>query len=171
MTSKIPVMFLEGRKCVFCGTWKPYRLGDKRVKFGNCGRKYSLQKLRKDLEVLYYLSLGLSANSCATELVLSYNTVRNKYMIFRSKIMDYTEENFQKLSGQLEVDETQFRGKKKGERGRRAFNKTCVFRIPERNGIVYTKVVDDVSAKTLKQVIEEKTEKGSLYYTDCFQKL
>ena len=131
MGSKIPVMFWEGRKCIFCGTWKPYRLGNKRVKCGNCGRKYSLQKLRKDLEVLNYFSLGLSANSCATELGLSYNTVCNKYMILRSKIMNYTEENFQKLSGELELDETYFGGNKKGKCGRGAFNKTCVFGTPK----------------------------------------
>ena len=169
MAGKIPVMFSEGRKCIYCGTWKPYRLGDKRIKCGNCGRKYSLPKLKKDLQVLHYFTLELSANRCASELGLSYKTVYQKYMIFRRKIMKFSEENFRKLSGELELDETYFGGKRKGKRGRGALNKTCVFGILERNGQVYTKVVSDVSAKTLLQVIEDKTEKGSVYYTDCFK--
>jgi len=169
MAGKIPVMFSEGRKCIYCGTWKPYRLGDKRIKCGNCSRKYSLPKLKKDLQVLHYFTLELSANRCASELGLSYKTVYQKYMIFRRKIMKFSEENFRKLSGELELDETYFGGKRKGKRGRGALNKTCVFGILERNGQVYTKVVSDVSAKTLLQVIEDKTEKGSVYYTDCFK--
>jgi transposase len=166
---KIPVMFLEGRKCIFCGTWRTYRLGDKRIKCGNCGRKYSLKKLQKELQLLHYFTLELSANRCSEELELSYKTVYQKYMIFRRKIMEYTEENFQKLSGELELDETYIGGKKKGKRGRGAYNKTCVFGILERNGKVYTKVVPNVKASTLMKEIKTKTEKGSVYYTDCFK--
>ena len=169
MVSKVPVRVWEGRTCVFCRASGPYKIVDGRLKCKRCKRIYSLSKLRKDLEVLRYFALGLSANNCADELELNYKTVHRRYMIFRRKIMDYTEETFQKLSGELELDETYFGGKKKGKRGRGAFNKTCVFGILERNGIVYTKVVEDVSAKTLMQVIEEKTEKGSVYYTDCFK--
>ena len=165
----MPVRVWEGRTCIFCRASKPYKIVDGRLKCRSCRKIFSLSKLRNDLEVLYHFSMGLSANNCARQTDLDYKTVHHKYMIFRRKIMEYTEQNFQKLSGELELDESYFGGKRKGKRGRGAFNKTCVFGILERNGQVYTKVVEDVSAKTLMHVIEEKTEKGSVYYTDCFK--
>jgi len=113
--------------------------------------------------------LELSANRVASELGLSYKTVRDRYMTFRRKIAEYSIEHFRKLCGELEIDETYFGGKKKGKRGRGAYNKVIVFGILERNGEVYTTVVPDVKADTLMREIEEKTEKGSVYYTDCFK--
>ena len=44
-----------------------------------------------------------------------------------------------------------------------------VLGILERNGKVYTAIVPDVSAETLMAEIRNKTEKGSVYYTDCFK--
>lgn len=90
-------------------------------------------------------------------------------MFFRKKIAEYSEEKFRKLSGELEIDETYFGGKRKGKRGRGAFNKVVVFGILERNGEVYTTTIPDVKAATLMKEIEAKTEKGSVYYTDCFK--
>ena len=90
-------------------------------------------------------------------------------MRFREKIAEYSEKNFEKLSGELELDETYFGGKKKGKRGRGAHNKVIVFGVLEREGRVYTKVVPNVKAETLMEVIRKKTEKGSVYYTDCFK--
>lgn len=169
MAKKFTGKFLEGRKCIFCGSWKPYRLADGRVKCKSCGRFYSLIKFRRDIEVLHYFSLELSANRTSRELDLSYKSVRSRYMFFREKIAEYCLENFRKLSGELEIDETYFGGKRKGKRGRGAKNKVIVFGILERNGQVYTAIVPDVSAETLMAEIEAKTEKGSVYYTDCFK--
>ena len=118
---------MRGRKCVYCCSYGMSRLGDGRVKCRNCRRVYSLRKLRRDLEVLRYFSLELSANRAASELGLSYKTVRNRYMFFREKIAEYSLENFRKLSGELEIDETYFGGRRKGKRGRGAFNKVAVF--------------------------------------------
>jgi transposase-like protein len=50
--------FFEGKKCLFCGKYDFYRLKDKRVKCKNCNRKYSIKKLKRDLELLYYFLLG-----------------------------------------------------------------------------------------------------------------
>lgn len=169
MAKKFTGKYVEGRKCIFCGKYGLYRLANKRVKCGSCGRFYSLLKLKRDLDVLYYFSLELSANKAAEVLGLNYRTVHSRYMLFREGIAEYLDSNFHKLSGELEIDETYFGGKRKGKRGRGAFNKVAVFGILERNGKVYTTVVPDVSAETLMMEIRNKTEKGSVYYTDCFK--
>ncbi|MEA1924638.1 MAG: hypothetical protein U9M95_02100 [Candidatus Altiarchaeota archaeon] len=127
MAKKFTVKFLEGRKCIFCGSYGLYRLADKRVKCKSCRRVYSIKRLRRDLDILYHFYLEVSANKAATELDLSYNTVHNRYMFFREKIAEYLDSNFRKLSGELEIDETYFGGKRTGKRGRGALNKVVVF--------------------------------------------
>jgi len=118
---------------------------------------------------LHYFTLEFSANRTSKELGLNYKTVQKKYMLFSEKIAEHSRKNFKKLSGELEIDETYFGGKRKGKRGRGTFNKVVVFGILERNGRVYTKVAPNVKAETLVQVIRDKTDKGPVYYTDCFK--
>lgn len=169
MPKKFTGKFFEGRKCIFCGSWGLYRLTDRRVKCRKCRKIYSLNKLKRDLNILHYFALELSANRTASELGVNYKTVRKRYMSFREEIAEYLEENFRKLSGELEIDETYFGGKRRGKRGRGALNKVVVFGILERNGKVYTTIVPDVSADTLMAEIKAKTEKGSVFYTDDFK--
>lgn len=162
-------MYVHGRKCWFCGKYGLFHLHDKRVKCKTCHTKYSLKKLKTDLSVLYYFYLEVSARKCAHELKLNYRTVSKRYMQYRKAILRYTENEFEKLKGLIEADESYFGGKRKGNRGRGAFNKQPVFGILERNGKVYTAVVDNVSAQTLFDHIKEKTQKGSVFYTDAFR--
>ena len=162
-------MYIHGRKCWFCGKYGLLRLGDKRIKCKNCSKKYSLRKLKRDLQVLYYFYLEVSARKCARELNLSYNTAATRYALFREAIVKYSEQEFRKLRGLVEADESYFGGRRKGNRGRGAFNKQAVFGILERNGRVYTAVVEDVSAETLFEHIKQKTRKGSVFYTDDFK--
>jgi transposase len=169
MVKKLSANILRGRKCTFCGSYSTYRLADGRVKCGKCRKRYSLSKLAKDLEILHYFALEISANRTSKELNLSYKTVSSRYMFFRERIAEYEERTFRKLGGELELDETYFGGKRKGKRGRGALNKAIVFGVLERNGKVYSTVVPDVTAATLMKEIEEKTEKGSVFYTDCFK--
>ena len=64
------------------------------------------------------------------------------------------------------MDESYFGGKHKGQRGRGAKGKSIVFGLLERDGRVYTRVVEGVSADELMEVIRKKTRKGSVYFTD-----
>jgi transposase len=64
------------------------------------------------------------------------------------------------------MDESYFGGKRKGNRGRGANNKAIVFGILERKGKVHTVIVPNVSKETLMKEIENKTLKGSVFYTD-----
>lgn len=47
--------------------------------------------------------------------------------------------------------------------------KSVVFWLLERDGRVYTKVVESVSVEELMQHIQAKTHKGSVYFTDAFR--
>lgn len=166
---KLVTNILRGNKCFYCGKYGLYRLKDKRLKCKKCDAKYSIRKLKRDLNILYFFYLELSARKAARELGISYKTVISKYMLFRERIADYLDEQFTRLRGELELDETYFGGKRKGKRGRGAHNKAIVFGILERNGKVYVKVVPNVRAETLMEEIESKSVKGSVFYTDDFK--
>ena len=128
-------MYKLGRKCIFCHQYGLYKLGDKKVKCKNCKKKYSLYKLRRDLDILYFFYLELSARKAAKELGISYMSVHSRYMFFRRRMYGYLDKEFTKLCGELELDESYFGGKRKGKRGRGAYNKAIVFGIVSRTNM------------------------------------
>ncbi|MDX2308923.1 MAG: IS1595 family transposase [Hyphomicrobium sp.] len=71
-----------------------------------------------------------------------------------------------RLSGHIEVDEAYIGGFRKGKRGRGGPNKTAVLGIVQRGGDVITKVVPDVSGRSLLPPIIKNVEKGSTITTD-----
>lgn len=161
--------YFLGRKCVFCNKTKILRLKDGRIKCKFCNKRYSLTKLKRDIQALYYFYLELSASKTAKEMNLNYKTIRSRFMDFRKSIKEYSDNQAKKLNGKLELDESYFGGKRKGNRGRGANNKAIVFGILERKGKVYLKIVEKVSKETLFNEIEKKTKKGSVFYTDGFK--
>jgi len=169
IAKNVVAKYIRGRRCIFCDSTSLYRLGNKHVKCKHCKHKYSLKKLSKDLSVLYHFYLEISARKTSIALGISYRTVSRRFMEYRHTMAEYLREQFKELSGDIEIDESYFGGKRKGKRGRGAYNKAIVFGILERNGKVYTAVVPNVKAKTLLKHIREKTKKGSVYYTDMFR--
>ena len=121
--------YFLGRKCIFCDKNRLYRLKDNRIKCKQCKKKYSLNQLRLDIQILYYFYLELSARKTAKELELDYKTVQSRFMQFRKRIAEHCSNEAQKLNGELELDESYFGGKRKGKRGRGAGNKAIVFGI------------------------------------------
>ena len=158
--------YFLGRKCIFCDKNRLYRLNDNRIKCKACNKYYSLKKLRTDMMVLYYFYLEISAKKTCNEMNLDYGVVHRKFMQFRKNIAEYCNKEANKLNGEIEIDESYFGGKRKGQRGRGAKNKTIVFGILERKEKIYTKIVENVSAETLMKEIENKADKGSVFYTD-----
>ena len=158
--------YFEGKTCIFCDKYGLYRLADRRVKCKRCNKKYSLSKLKRGLLILYYFYLEISARKASKELSLNYKTIQSRFMHFRKKIAEYCNQEAKKMNGELEIDESYFGEKRKGNRGRGAENKAIVFGILERKGKVHTVIVEDVSAKTLMTEIQNKTKKGSVFYTD-----
>lgn len=169
ISKNVVTNILRGNKCIFCSSYGLYKLGDRRVKCRHCKRKYSLSKIRKELDILYHFYLDVSARKTAKALGISYTSVWNRFMQYRYMMAKHLHEQFKELSGEIEMDESYFGGKRKGKRGRGAHNKAIVFGILERNGRVYTAVVPNVKAKTLMQEITAKTRKGSVFYTDAFR--
>ncbi len=161
--------YFLGRKCIFCDKNRLYRLKDNRVKCKSCNKYYSLKKLRMDMIALYYFYLEISAKKSANELEVDYDTVQSRFMQFRKAITEYCNQEAKKLNGELELDESYFGGRRKGNRGRGANNKAIAFGILERKGKVHTIIVENVTAKTLMEAIKSKTKKGSVFYTDGFR--
>jgi len=73
------------------------------------------------------------------------------------------------LSDEIELDESYFGGRRKGNRGRGAAGKVPVFGILERNGIVQVNVVPNVTAETLIGFTVKKVRRGSVVYIDKFR--
>jgi len=73
------------------------------------------------------------------------------------------------LSGEIEVDESYFGGRRKGKRGRGAVGKTPVFGLLKRGGKVYTKIIADAKAATLMPIIQEKVIPDSIVYSDSWR--
>ncbi len=130
--------------------------------------KYSKLSDYKIKQILKCFSLELTAFQAAKQLSLNRHTIGRYYNIFREKIALYQENNLQKLSGNIEIDESYFGSRHRGDkRGRGAPDKVPVIGILERKGTVYTKVISDASSKTLLPIINKLVQKSkSNIYTD-----
>ena len=112
--------------------------------------------------------LDTSVREAAKQLGLAYNTVYNLFNLFREAIAATDTDGFS-LSGEIEMDESYFGGKRKGKRGRGAAGKIPVFGILERGGKVRVEVVRDVRGESLVDLAIRKVKRGSLVYTDKFR--
>ena len=100
---------------------------------------------------------------------VDYKKITRVYQRLREAIYHVAELDGGRLNGEVEMDESYFGGRRKGKRGRGAQGKNIVFGLLERDGKVYTRVVEHVSADELMAIIRKKTRKGSVYYTDTFR--
>lgn len=73
------------------------------------------------------------------------------------------------LSGEIEVDESYFGGRRKGKRGRGSAGKVPVFGLLKRGGRVYTKIIPDAKSATLMPIISNKVTPDSIVYSDCWR--
>ena len=160
---------INGRYCPECKNSRFYKLSDRRIRCTQCGFKLSPNKLSDDLTLLHYFSLEIPANKAAKDLGFGYNKVHRRYMQYRKDIFKFLDREYQKLSGEIECDESYFGGKRKGQRGRGAKGKVIVFGMLERQGRIFTTIIHNVKAKTLMNNIKKHSQKGSVFYTDTFK--
>jgi transposase-like protein len=130
--------------------------------------KYSKLSHHKIKQILQCFSLELTAVQASRQLRLNRHTLDRYYNLFREKIAEYQEQQIHKLSGNIEIDESYFGSRHRGDpRGRSTKVKIPVVGILKRNGIVYTKIIPNVSRHTLMPIIKELVEKSkSNVYTD-----
>ena len=161
--------FLRGKKCLFCGSFKVNRTARGYVKCRSCLKQKSLKMIRTEIGIVTGFYQQQPAYRLANDLGVDYQTVTRVYQILRTALYHIAELEGTKLSGEIEMDEAYFGGRRKGQRGRGARGKSIVFGLLERDGRVYTRVVEGVSANDLMAVIKKKTRKGSVYYSDTFK--
>jgi transposase len=161
--------FLRGRKCISCGSFKVNKTARGYVKCRRCLTQKSLARLRREIAILMGFYQQQPAYRLAGDLKVDVKVVTRVYQRLRQALFHVAELEGSKLAGEIELDESYFGGHRKGQRGRGAAGKSIVFGLLEREGRVYTKLVENVSAQTLMSHIRARTRKGSVYYTDAFR--
>lgn len=161
----------RGRKCSFCGSFKVNRTARGYVKCRKCKHAKSLKRLRKEIAIIKGFYQRAPAYRLASDLGMDVKVITRVYQRLRETIFHQAEleGGANKMSGEIEADEAYFGGKRKGKRGRGSAGKSIVFVLLERDGRVYTKVVENVSAAVLMDHIKARTRKGSVYFTDAFR--
>ena len=130
-------------------------------------RKSQLNKAKQDRLIEHFVA-GATAR-CAVDLV---RVNLKKAIYFFHKLQEIIAYHLEQeadtiFSGEIEVDESYFGGKRKGKRGRGAARKVPVFGLLKRGERVYTKIIADASSATLFPIIERKVESESIVYSDC----
>jgi len=100
--------------CPYCSSKHLYVVTKTSLKCSTCKRKYSIKKLEKDSEIMDYFLRDKSANECSKSLLVSYKSVKDRYMDFRKLALQYTEDTYNKNRAEFsEYDEYYFLPQKK----------------------------------------------------------
>jgi len=119
--------------------------------------------------IMKCFSLDLTAVQTAEMTGLNRKTVDRIYAAIRMRIYEHNKET-SPIVGEFEADESYFGAKRvKGKRGRGAGSKTIVFGLYKRNGMVYTEIVPDCSARTLQRIIRGYADIESVIHTDSWR--
>jgi len=119
-------------------------------------------------QLIGYFALEVPATRAAKVMSIHRHSAERVYQVIRRCLARECELH-SPLGGEVECDESYFGGRRKGPRGRGAAGKVPVFGLLKRNGRVYTRIVEDVSRKTLRQIIRTKVVPESVIYTDSFR--
>lgn len=121
---------------------------------------------KKQERLLEFFVGEMTARTAADLVGVNKTTAAYFYHRLR-EIIAWKQDEVFPLSGEVEVDESYFGGKRKGKRGRGAAGKVPVFGILKRGGRVYTKMIPDVRTETLMPIMERMIVPDSVVYTDC----
>jgi len=167
------------RFCPRCKEKKLYRLADDRRRCSSCrytfhdfsGRWINQGNLTAGqwLRLIKLFELELSIRKIAQQLRLSYNAAYKAVHTIRAAILAHSTDGDASLSGEVEVDESYFGGKRKGKRGRGAAGKVPVFGILEREGRVFVEVLPTTRARDVLALTVKKVRRGSIVYTDRYR--
>src|SRR3990167_2337872 len=129
--------------------------------------KLSDYKIKK---TIFHFCVDIDATKTSLVVKINRNTINRLYGIFRTVIWYHQREEFERvITGEAEMDEAYFGGKRKrgvpGKRGR-GTDKQPVFGIVERGGQVYTEIVPKCDKKTLQAIIRGKVSTETIVHTD-----
>ncbi|WP_251357874.1 IS1595 family transposase [Kangiella sp. TOML190] len=122
----------------------------------------------KQVRLIEYFVAGATSRTSAALIGVNKDTA--SYYFHRLRLLIFAHrEQANLLSGEVEVDESYFGGKRKGKRGRGAAGKVPVFGLLKRNSKVYAVIILDAKTETLLPIIREKVKPDSIVYTDTFR--
>ncbi|MDG6896179.1 IS1595 family transposase [Volucribacter amazonae] len=111
---------------------------------------------------------GITARTAAELVNVNKNTAT--FYFHRLRLLIYQNNpHLEMFEGEIEADESDFGGARKGKRGRGAAGKVAVFGLLKRNGKVYTVAVPNTKSATLLPIIREKVKPDSIVYTDTYR--
>jgi len=172
--------------CPKCGGLKPYKITSKPTsKYKVRDGLYKCRECRKPFTVTvgtvfedghiklgtWFMAFallssskkGMSAHQLHRMLGITYKT--SWYMCHRIRFAMQKEE-FAKFTGVVEIDEVYIGGKKKGWRSRQPAPKMPVISLVERGGDVRSFPVENATAKAVRALIHEHTQKDVKIITD-----
>lgn len=133
--------------------------------------KYSKLPTQKVNKIINHFCVDITASKTANLIGTNRNTVNHWYSIFRKAIYVHQMLDFEKMFGEVELDESYFGAKRirgyhgKLKRGRGTL-KQPVFGILKRNGKVYTEIIPNCKKKILQDIIKGKIAPSTIIYTD-----
>ena len=107
---------------------------------------------------------GVSGKELQRSLGVTYKCAYRMGQQIR-KLMGSADE-FEILKGHVELDEAYVGGHRPGKRGRGAEGKTIVMGMAERGGKIAAQVIPDIKKATLRGVVLDNVESGSIVSTD-----
>ena len=116
---------------------------------------------------LIKLFVAGSTARASSEIIGVYRNTAAGFFLHLRQLVAWRLPSYQ-FSGEVEVDESYFGGRRKGKRGRGAAGKVSFFGLLKRGGKVCTAIIPDAKTDTLLPIIQEKVEPDSVVYTDTF---
>ena len=113
----------------------------------------------------------INATKAALLTGINRNTINKYYKEFRLAIYAHQMNEFEKIKGEAEVDESYFGARRKrGFRGKlkrgRGTLKQPVFGVLKRNGRVYTEIIPNCKKSTLQTIIQGQIDTDTTIYSD-----
>ena len=132
-------------------------------------RKSRLSRHKQDRLVEHFVA-GTTARCAASLVGVNFKTSAYYFHRLREIIAYNLEQEADTVfSGEVEVDESYFGGKRKGKRGRGAAGKVPVFGLLKRGGRSTRRSYLDASSATLYPIIERKVVPDRIVYSDCWR--
>jgi transposase len=179
LTRVMEVRYGLRHECAKCGKDSTFhKLADRRAfSCAHCGNhvypcaETIFQDSRTSLQSWFYAIYlfivtrhGVSGKELQRTLGVTYKTAWRMGQQIR-QLMGSAQE-FAMLKGHVELDEAYVGGHRPGKRGRGAEGKTIVMGMAERGGKVAAQVIPDIKKATLRGVVLDNVEPGSIVSTD-----